>query len=124
MNDERIPLKKLIGYFSEKKSLGFIAAALILGILLMLFGRGGDAVVFSSSSETAVETRIRAICERISGVSEVTVMVTLDKEGDVSGVAIVCSGGDEAGVRLKLTRMICSLFGIGSDSVSIIGTGG
>ena len=48
-------------------------------------------------------------------------MVRLDTEGNVKGIAVVCSGGDEPEVKLKLTKMLCALFGIGSESVSIIG---
>jgi len=39
----------------------------------------------------------------------------------VRGVAVVCTGGDDADIKLKLTGMICALFDIGADRVSVIG---
>jgi len=39
----------------------------------------------------------------------------------VRGVAVVCGGGDSDTVKLKLTELICALFNIGADRVSIVG---
>ncbi len=120
MSDERIPPKKLIEYLRERKSLWFITAALVIGIFLMLFGRSGGRVL-SDSSRSEIETRLENLCEQVGGVSEVTVMVRVGEDGGVKGVAIVCSGGDDPTIKLKLTQLLCALFGIGSDSVSVIG---
>ena len=118
MSDEKLPPGKLIGYLREKKSLWFIAAAMIIGAALMLFG-GRDFSDYGSDS--GIERRVKTLCEQVGGVSEASVMVRLDTEGNVKGIAVVCSGGDEPEVKLKLTKMLCALFGIGSESVSIIG---
>ena len=119
MGDERFSPGRLLGFLREKKSLWFIIAALLLGAALMMFGGGGATV--GKSSETALEARIKSFCEQVGGVSNVSVLVTLDPEGKVCGAAVVCSGGDDPVVQLKLTRLLCSLYGITSDSVSVIG---
>lgn len=38
---------------------------------------------------------------------------------DIVGVAIVCEGGDSAVVRSEITKLVTSLFGIGSDRVYV-----
>ena len=112
MSDERIPPGKLIGYLREKKSLWFILAALIIGIFLMVGGEVGTC--------GGTEGRVKAICEEIDGISDVSVMVNSDESG-VKGIVIVCAEGDDPAVQLKLTGLLRSLFGISSDQVSIVG---
>lgn len=46
---------------------------------------------------------------------------TGEKAMTVRGVAIVCEGGDDVGVKLKLTELVCALFDIGADRVSVVG---
>ncbi len=167
MSDDKPSVGQLIGYLKEKHSLWLIAVALILGICLMLFGSGGDgaqsvsATVGSAetSDTTDLEGKVKALCERVIGVGDVSVMITLDTLGEqlyamdmqtsqdgerreehseyvtvsqglvptgeltprVRGIAIVCSGGDDATVQLKLTNLLCALFGISASSVSIVG---
>ena len=113
MSDERIPPGRFLDYLREKKSLWFITAALIIGILLMLFG--GEV------STGGIDGRVKALCERVDGVSSVSVMVNSDQSGGIIGVAIVCAEGDDPAIRLKLTEMLKSLFDIGSDQISIVG---
>ena len=115
--NERIPPSRLIEFMRGRKSFWFIAAALILGIILMISGRGEG---FQTGDRT--EARLKSLCDDVRGVSDVYVMVTYDRDDKVIGVAVVCSGGDNAEIRLKLTNMICALFGIGADSVSILGS--
>ncbi len=38
----------------------------------------------------------------------------------VRGVAVVCTGGDSDRVKLELTELICALFHIGADRVSVV----
>lgn len=116
MSEERFPVGKLLIYLQEKKSLWFIIAALLIGIALMLFG--ADTEKFSESN---IEHKLGSFCEQIDGVSEVSVIVTLDKDENINGIAVVCENGDTPAIQLKLTRLLCSLFGLPSDSVSIIG---
>lgn len=48
-------------------------------------------------------------------------MPTGERAMTVRGVAVVCGGGDDMEVRLKLTELICALFDIGADCVSVVG---
>lgn len=100
--------------FKEKKSLAIVALTLIVGISLMLFG---DGVGFGGDNNT--EARLAKLCESIDGVSGVSVMITKDTGGAVRGVAIVCTGGDDARIRLTLTELTAALFSIPASSVSV-----
>ena len=147
------------GFIKDKKSMWLALAALALGVVLMLFG--GDAKDSAAENPVAgtveLEARVKNLCERVSGVGNATVMITLDTTGEqvyaknsrvigegessesvyeyvtaagglvpteekqsrVRGVAVVCSGGNSAAVRLTLTEMLCALFDIPASSVSI-----
>ncbi|MBQ8509301.1 MAG: hypothetical protein IJ493_05265 [Clostridia bacterium] len=174
MSEDKLSAGRLIDYMKEKKSLWLIAAALGLGILLMVLGQQENisgAVTVSAKAETIIgleaelEARVTALCGRVGGVSDVSVMVTLASYSEqvyaqdvqssqsesssdlrleyvltgssgsqqpiptveltprVQGVAVVCSGGDDANVQLKLTNLLCALFDIPASCVSIVGTG-
>ncbi len=105
----------IFGYLKEKKSLALIILVAAVGICLMLFGGGMHT---PSTSDT--EKRVEELCERIDGVSDVSVMIMSGADGNVRGVAVVCNGGDGARVKLLLTELICALFGIPSSNVSVV----
>ncbi len=85
----------------------------------------------SCSRETAAEKseeeeRIEALCSAVEGVGECRVMVTYEKtdgretEKKVYSVAVICEGADSVAVRARLIDLIGSLYGIGSNRVSIV----
>lgn len=172
MSDDKLSAGKFINFMREKKSLWLISAALVLGIILILYGNySGPAKAVSGSVsnqsaddyELRLESRVKTLCEQVSGVSDVSVMLTLVSMSEqvfaqnmessesetqkelrrvyiqvggtgtqelvptkelspcVRGVAVVCAGGDDANIQLKLTKLISSLFGIPSSSVSVVG---
>lgn len=162
MNDERIPLKRFLSLFGEKKGLWAAAATLLIGILLLVFGGSGKEVKTGSSwleaDTKALEDRVKQLCERVIGVGDAEVMITMDTvseqmyaknsqitsdgsrnetrveyvtaSGDlvpvgeelahVRGIAVVCKGGDDPGVKLALVNMLTALFEIPSNAVSIV----
>ncbi len=105
----------IFGYLKEKKSLAIIIFIAAVGVCLMLFGGGMN---MSSAADT--EKRVEELCERIDGVSDVSVMIMSGADGNVRGVAVVCTGGNDANTKLLLTELICALFGIPSSSVSVV----
>lgn len=114
---ETLGVKGLAIYLKEKKSLWLIIFLLALGIGLMLFGGTGGG----GESEASLEARIEKLCERVEGASDISVMVRVDGLGEVRGIAVVCRGGEAAGVRLTITEMLTALFGIPSSAVSVVG---
>jgi stage III sporulation protein AG len=83
-----------------------------------------------------IEERLTKIISSISGTGNINVMVTLEsleenvysqkelvavKTPKVRGVAIVCSGGENAVIREKITSTVSKALGISSSRVSVTG---
>lgn len=164
MSDSAQMHSGIIGVLREKKGLLAAVAVIAVGIVLILFGTAEQSSAGQEHSEYTdtklLETRVKTLCEQVYGVSDVTVMITMDTFGEqlyafnaqqnsdgnnrnsrleyvttsgglvptgelmprIRGVAVVCRGGDDPTVRLTLTEMLCALFSISSDSVSIVGS--
>ena len=110
-------------YVKEKKDVMKIVIVLALGlILLFLGGRSENAV---SDTTLGAEERIAAACSGVDGVGECRVYLYYsqnDKGGsadEVESVIVVCEGADSVDVRLRLTEMLTSFFGIGANRVRI-----
>ena len=82
MNGEGLGSGKLISYLAKRKSLVPILAALIIGVLMMLFGRNGDTFESVETSPvfdtSALEQKVAGLCSRVDGVGSVSVMITAD----------------------------------------------
>lgn len=117
MNDT-LGVSGLTSYLKEKKSLWLVLAVLVLGVCLMLFGGASED---GGTDDASLEARIERLCERVTGASDISVMVRTDSVGEVRGVAVVCRGGEDANVRLTVTEMLTALFGIPSSAVSVVG---
>ena len=89
MSESKFDLPSLIRYMREKKSLWLALAALLIGLILILFGGSDSSRAVSASPDSSadlpsgeyekrLEARVKELLERVSGVSDVTVMVTLD----------------------------------------------
>lgn len=115
--------KRIIGYFKGKKELALVIIALAVGIILIFLGTREEATV--QTSAPGLEERIADACSDIEGVGECTVYVYYSdadsrSEGQkVESVLVICEGADSDGVRLRLTRMLSSFFGIGTNRVRI-----
>lgn len=122
-------------FFSSKGSV-YLIFALAAGILLLLsgsslFGKGEEKTSAPEDfelCESRCEERLTEILSKVSGVSDVSVIVTLDElpsareRPRVRGVAVVCSGADNPDTRLKLVMLISSALGVTSDKIFVTST--
>ncbi len=71
-------------FIKDKKSMWLALVALILGVMLMLFGGStkDSAVSHSTVDTTELEARVKKLCERVNGVGSAEVMITLDTNGE------------------------------------------
>ncbi len=110
------------------------ALLLILGAALIIFGgslfendseveQDGTEVFLYSDYAAALRDEIAAMCESVDGVDDVFVMLTLDEETNVRGVAVVCLGGEDISVKKTLTELISRALGIPISKISVAGAG-
>lgn len=97
----------------DKKAIFFFAALLLLAMILVLSGDGGEKATERDEAEELAE-----LCSAISGVGDCRVMISY-RDGEVFAVAILCEGAESPKVREKLTELVCSIYGIGSNRVTI-----
>jgi hypothetical protein len=99
--------------------------------------KAGDVSAKSDLSEykARLENELEDTCSSVEGVGKCRVMITFDKGAEnvykgsqlvestpprVSGVTVVCEGGNGSSVKGELTEMIAALFGIGKNRISVM----
>lgn len=98
----------------------FLALVGVLIIAMGFVGGSGD-----KSEDMTDEERLCALCADIEGVGRCRVYISYapsgysSAQGRVEGVAVVCDGGDRAAVRSEIIELISSLYGIGSNRISV-----
>lgn len=114
---------KFLKALKGKRETVIILIALALGLLLLFAGRENS--VTDPAKEEGLEERIAAACSTVDGVGECLVYIYLspddsrDKADRVESVIVVCEGADSVDVRLRLTEMLSSFFGIGTNRIRI-----
>ena len=92
-----------------------IALVFLLGIAVIMFsGLGGGTPQSSDRGE------LSSLLSSVEGVGECEVMLSYGESGEVVAVAVICEGADSIFVRSSLTDLIGSLYGIGSNRISIV----
>lgn len=105
--------------FLKKGNTLKIGIIFALGIILIAFGSFWGADSDGDTDLPDEEERLSALCEAIEGVGECNVMLSYSPSGRVESAAIICEGADSVYVREKLTELITSLYGIGTNRISI-----
>lgn len=115
--------KRIFGYFKGKKEMTLILIALALGLMLIFFGTRED--VSGEDASPGLEESIAKACSGVEGVGECAVYLYYSEassrsEADkVESVLVICEGADSDDVKLRLTEMLSSFFGIGTNRVRI-----
>ena len=104
--------------FASKNA--WLAAAMIAGLLLMTMGseRHGRSDVTVS---TQYEQRLAGALSRMEGVGETYVLLS-EKPGrdqGFSGAVVVCAGGGDPNVRLRVTLAVQVFTALGSDKIIV-----
>ena len=115
--------KSFLKFIKEKKDFTKIAVVLALGLILIFIG--GISKEENSVAEAGVEERLAEVCSGVYGVGECSVLVYYSPaergvdDWKVESVIVICEGADSVDVRLRLTEMLSSFFGIGSNRIRI-----
>ncbi len=114
---------------SAAKSKWFVPAVIFIMIIIALSS-------FTSKSKTATTTsntelKIEELCNSIEGVSNAKVIITYSpvevstffaesKESEkILGIAVLCKGGDDPNIKLKLYQILNALFKLPSNRIAI-----
>ena len=62
---------------------------------------------------------LAAFLEQTQGVGEVHLKLCADENGRIVGAAVLCQGGDDPLVRLRLTEALTALTGLSSNRVTV-----
>lgn len=84
-----------------------------VALLLIVIGSGED-----TTTEPNQDGQLAELCSSVDGVGECRVMVTY-RDGEVYAVAIICEGAENPKTRERLLDIITSIYGIGSNRVTI-----
>ena len=107
--------EKLISVISQIKGAGKTDAVVSVGSV-------GEYVYAEntkkeSDSKSVSEDSEIVIYESQNGAD--SGLVVSIKSPEINGVAIICEGGDSSVVKSEITKLVTSLFGIGSDRVYV-----
>ena len=94
-----------------------LGVILLLGAALILIGSLGGRTDTQDTPDT--ESRVADMCALTEGVGRCEVMLTYSEDGEVESALILCEGGDLPSVRARVTDMVSSLFGIGTNRIRV-----
>ncbi len=132
-------MKKITDIIKNGKKSIVYPVLILCAVLLLsaLFGNGDKTK--DLSEEEILEQRLCEICEKIDGIDKAYVMVSFSNEDEeksyfrtqsdngehrsVSGVGIVCTGGDTGKVKREVSEMISAILGIPISHVKVLGYG-
>ncbi len=133
-------INKFITYFKEDKKRLILLFAAFVGIILIFVPSFGseketkdDLTLYEYKAE--LEKELSDLCSSVKGAGKCIVRVTF-AEGEsfeykgsnitasyppkVAGVAVICEGAERDSVKTEITKCMVSLFGIGSNRVSVL----
>ena len=93
---------------------------LLVGILLIVIAIPTDSGEIQTAAGTSLENRLEKVLGQMSGVGEVSVMITYREDENVEGVAIVAEGGDNAVVVRNITEVVQALINVDSQKIKVI----
>ena len=114
-------MNKLKVFLKEKQKLIIVVLLIILlaFAVYMLFGGTKDTTAtVTTISQSDNEIKLTNILESMDGVGETSVMIT-ETDGVITGVVIVCEGGNSILVKNNILNVVSTAFGIDKNIIAI-----
>ncbi len=150
-------MANIFEFIKEKKGILLLIIGMMLGLGFLLLDVKNNSreqpteytASYTDAYINTLEQKTEEIINKIKGVSEAKVVITLRNTGEqifasdssdankkhvivddglvcineympeIEGVAVVCNGGNNAVVKEKITELLCSLLGIYSTHIYI-----
>lgn len=93
---------------------------LCVGILLVVIAIPTKQDKASGVVNTDLESRLEEMLSKIEGSGEVHVMITMDEDETVQGIAVSAQGGDNSVVIGEITEVVKALFDIETHKIKVI----
>lgn len=118
----------------------FVPLLLIIMVLIALSSLlGGEPRDSQEPDADTVASQLESLCNSVRGVKNAKVMITYESvsasafsgfggsetsgENRILGVAVLCEGGDDPAVQLKLYQLIQTLFQLPTTKITVSGSG-
>ena len=79
-----------------------------------------DSVSSMDSYKHAREEELRTLLQKVEGVGDVEVMITLNESNETEGIVIVCEGGYDSTIKREITEAVGALFSIDSHKIKVM----
>ena len=133
--------ERLKGAFSSPRKIILLLLLVLAGVALIMLSsladgeQVGDGELTLAEYKATLEEELADVCSRVGGVGRCRVVLTFERGEEnvykgslleeqrppkVMGVSIVCEGGSDASVKVALSDMMSSLFGIGRNRISVL----
>ncbi len=115
-------MKRLIQIIKANAKIIALSAIIIILILLAFGINYTDVGRSVGADKSATEIKLGEILSLIDGVGDTDVLI-YESEGEVSGVMIVCSGGDNIIVRNNILNAVSTALNIDKKIIAIYAMG-
>ena len=79
-----------------------------------------DSMSSPDSYKQTREEELRNLLQKVEGVGDVEVMITLKESNETEGIVIVCEGGYDSAIKREITEAVGALFSIDSHKIKIM----
>lgn len=115
-------MRKVLNSVKENKKIIIVVVLIIVLVGTIYFmnrGSANDAAsTVASTQKTATENKLTSILSSIEGVGNTNVMIT-EKDENITGVVIVCDGGNSIVVKNDILNAVSTALNIDKKIIAI-----
>lgn len=114
-------MRRVLDFVNENKKIIIVVVLIIIliGTIYFINGtEGGSTSVSATADKSETEIKLSSILSSIDGVGDTDVMITM-AENEVTGVIIVCEGGDRIMVKNDILNAVSTALNIDKSIIAI-----
>jgi len=93
---------------------------LCIGILLLVIAIPTREISGNVRESSGIEERLEGILSQIEGIGEVHVMITVNEEERVQGIAVSAQSGDKPIIAKEIVEVVKALFDVETHKIKVI----
>lgn len=114
-------MRRVLDFVNDNKKIIIVVVLIIILVGTIYFMKGmdgGSASVSAPAEKSETEIKLTSILSYIDGVGETEVMISSTEEG-ITGVIIVCEGGDRIMVKNDILNAVSTALNIDKSLIAI-----